>query len=401
MTYPISAILVAAAASLLLPTLAGRALASGGFPVPDESRRLGCLDGLRGYLALSVMLYHFILWLQVTQLGGGWTHPDVALLDNFGSIGVDLFFMTSGFVFYPRILQGWQAVDWKATYISRVFRILPLQLVMMGTIACIILARIDFRIGGTGSDTAKAVVRWLACWDEPPLFGYPDSGRLNAYVLWSLRIEWMFYIVILPALALAQDVAKSRLPSWAVPLGFGMAVYGLRLAFPQIQTFRYIPLFAVGMLAYELRGHPPVAKFLATHLAALIAGAGLIIAAVLVPMPDALPQLLACGFFFACVGCGNGFGGIFATRGALVLGECSFGIYLLHGIVLDGLFVSLLPRFGEYRSSVELLFALPLAAVFAVAVSAFVYLSIERPGMRAGKFFAGTRRPLPSGIVQT
>lgn len=31
--------------------------------VPDAATRIGCIDGLRGYLALSVMVHHFAVWL--------------------------------------------------------------------------------------------------------------------------------------------------------------------------------------------------------------------------------------------------------------------------------------------------------------------------------------------------
>lgn len=44
----------------------------GGFPVPGGARRIGCVDGMRGYLALSVMIHHFAIWIQVTRMDGQW-----------------------------------------------------------------------------------------------------------------------------------------------------------------------------------------------------------------------------------------------------------------------------------------------------------------------------------------
>ena len=68
----------------------------GGFPVPGGARRIGCVDGLRGYLALSVMIHHFAIWIQVTRLDGQWQPLTRNILNSMGSGAVALFFMTTG-----------------------------------------------------------------------------------------------------------------------------------------------------------------------------------------------------------------------------------------------------------------------------------------------------------------
>lgn len=61
-----------------------------------ESKRIGCLDGLRGLAALWVLLGHS---LQLT----GWHLPILSSPD----LGVDLFIMLSGFlmVFHYRLRE--------------------------------------------------------------------------------------------------------------------------------------------------------------------------------------------------------------------------------------------------------------------------------------------------------
>lgn len=392
MAYPILAILVAAGLALVVATLAGSGLARAGFPLPDERQRLGRLDGLRGYLALSVMIHHFVVWFQVTRLGGTWSPPTVNFFNSLGTGGVALFFMTTGFVFYPRILKGWRGVDWRATYISRLFRIYPLVLVALALISLVILARTGSRTAGpptpaTWADQPAAFAEWLGFWAEPPLFGEPDSGRINAYVLWSLWCEAMFYLFVLPGLAFLRDLTRGRVPSWCLPFALGLLAALLSHFLRHPFVLPYLPLFAIGMLAFELRSRPAVARLLSGPPAAFVAILALAAAMVLKASPFGFPQILAYGFFFACVGCDNSFGRLLATRGALVLGECSFGIYLLHGILLDVLFVDVFPRLGEL-TRVEILCGLPVAAAVIVAVGGLVYVTLERPCIRTGRRLA-------------
>ena len=118
-------LLVAVAAALVAAMATGQVLARAGFPIPDAGKRIGCIDGLRGYLALLVLMHHFDLWIAFTRVAPVWGNSSSQLFENFGPGGVALFFMTTGLVFYPRIERGFQRIDWRATYLSRIFRILP------------------------------------------------------------------------------------------------------------------------------------------------------------------------------------------------------------------------------------------------------------------------------------
>jgi peptidoglycan/LPS O-acetylase OafA/YrhL len=92
--------------------------------------------------------------------------------------------------------------------------------------------------------------------------------------------------------------------------------------------------------------------------------------------------ILSCGFFFICVACGNDLAGLLRTRGSLVLGECSYGIYLLHGIVLSLLFVDGKSAIASLSAS-ELPTLLPLVAICVTGITGLTYLLVERPAIRA------------------
>lgn len=295
---------LAAVAALVVATLLANAIGGSGFPLPPDDRRLGCIDGLRGYLALAVLIHHFFIWTQVTRLNGTWSPPSIHFVNQLGAGSVGLFFMTTGLVFYPRVLTGLRATPWTVVYITRVFRIMPLVIAATALVSAIIIAR----TGATPHiHDIEAVARWISTWNEAPLMAYPDSGRLNAYVLWSLWYEWLFYLFVLPACAAAMDVVRARqLPTWTVPLtllGIGLlAQLVAKLLDCKVGIFFYLPLFAAGMLAFEFQSRPTVRAALAQPRIAVVAAIALLIAMATTPDPYSL-SLPIFGFFFTCVAC--------------------------------------------------------------------------------------------------
>ncbi len=382
-------LLIAVALALIAAVLTGQVLAARGFPIPAPEKRIGCVDGLRGYLALLVMMHHFDLWTTRTRLGAPWGDSTMLLLHNFGPGGVALFFMATGLVFYPRIVRGFAQVDWRATYVSRVFRILPLQFVIVAVVVAIALAMAWPGPFGQPIANARSLICWATSYAEPPLFGYADAGAINAYVLWSLWYEWMFYLFVLPLLALIRDVTRDRLPRFAIPTIVPLAGLSVGPFLRHPAVVFYLPLFACGMIAFELRERAGVRHLLAGVPAAVVSALLLIVAMLRATDPYPLPQLAAYAVFFACVAAGNSFGGLFAWRGSIVLGEMSFAIYLIHGLALYGLFTFIVP---PDLPPLLLYATLPLAAIMVVLISAAAHMVIERPGIALGLRLSGRPR---------
>ena len=379
---------VAATSALVVTTQVAGRLHGLGFPVPADDRRIGCVDGLRGYLALSVMIHHFYLWIQATRLSGVWAAPDINILNQLGAGGVALLFMATGLVFYPRLRLGVLGMDWPTIYISRVFRIAPLVFVSVVFVTTIIILRT-----GAAPDLSvlKAAAFWVSSWSQPDLLGYPDSARIDAAVLWSLKYEWVFYLALMPACATAMEVARRvKLPTWTVPAALLVGVVALRAALALRHTevigLRYITLFPIGMLALEIRERKALADVLAGPVAGGAALAALVLGMVSTQFPYGLSLPLFAVFFIA-VACGNSLFGLLNSKGARVLGECSFGVYVLHGIVLDVLFVDLRPVLSQMQTPV-LVVLLPVVMVVAALVAAAAHMVVERPMIRAGKQLA-------------
>lgn len=384
MPYPVPGIcigaLLAFAAALGLAAL----MASGGFPLPGGAKRIGQIDGLRGFLSLSVMVHHFVVWLQMTRLGGGWATPSIHFFQMLGTGAVALFFMTTGLLFYPRIRAGFGGNSWPALFISRVFRLIPLSVVSLVLVTLVIMVQTG---RGLDPDFPGAALQWITAAAMPPLLGYADSARVNAYVLWSLNYEWQFYLVILPVCAVLMDLFRPRLPSWALPVAVILiGMIGRRL-FPDVGVLKYIPLFATGMLAFEAQSCPAIASRMQSRAATWGAILALAIALTLFKTPlDLAWPLLA--FFFLAVACGNDMGGLLRTPAAQVLGECSYGMYLMHGTVLFVLFTHG-GALTENLATPMLPLLLPLVALAIVLLTATTYLAVERPGMAAGRYLSG------------
>jgi peptidoglycan/LPS O-acetylase OafA/YrhL len=382
--YPVAAICIGALVTFFLATGVGNVLAKAGFPLPTSGRRIGCVDNLRGYLALSTMVHHFVIWLQIVKLGGTWEAPSDNLLNSLGKGSVAIFFMVTGLVFYPRILAGLRRTSWAGTYVGRVFRLVPLALLSVVVITLLIAATLGGRLGSTDW---SALAQWVSGWDEPPLLGHPDSGRMNAFVLWSIWYEWLFYLFVLPLCALAMDLVRGRLPTWTVPLALFVVSGALRPLYLLGGSLTYLPLFALGMLAYEVQARPGLSGAMRSPALGVVSLAGVVVAMCIAPTPNGVVPLFLYFIFFVAVACGNDLAGLLRTPGAIVLGECSYGIYLLHGIVLYLMFsqgLVVVDRLDVFWLPV----LLPVAGLVVACVTPVTYLLLERPGIRAGAAIA-------------
>src|SRR4051794_29707847 len=93
-----------AVACLVLAVLTARLLVWK-FGAPPSAGRYVSIDGLRGYLALAVLLHHACTWYFYARTGK-WAPPPSNLYTHFGHSGVALFFMITGFLFFTKLLNS-------------------------------------------------------------------------------------------------------------------------------------------------------------------------------------------------------------------------------------------------------------------------------------------------------
>lgn len=223
------------------------------------SARLDLLDYLRFAAAVMVVAYHyFVFGVQHGRIDVALT--PVAEVAKYGYLGVDLFFLISGFV----IMNSARGKGPSRFAVSRARRLLPAfwlaMLLTAGTVALF-----GDRIGI--SVTIKQVVVNLTM--VPLLLGQqPVDG-----VYWTLLYEVLFYVAVfvMLALGLGRRIA-TLMPLWAL----GMAA--VLVVAPGLSEVHYLgnyyAYFAVGAILAEVRYQRRVSLLQA---AGLVAGVGVVL----------------------------------------------------------------------------------------------------------------------------
>ncbi|MFN8195053.1 MAG: acyltransferase family protein [Nocardioidaceae bacterium] len=345
------------------------------------------LDGIRALSVIGVMLYHGL----VPWLPGGF-------------LGVDVFFVLSGYLITSLLLvewRRWRDIDLLTFWTRRARRLLPALLVVV-TATCVVSWWLEppeklATIRGDAMASLFYVANWrfvikdLSYFDQ---YGDPSPFRH----MWSLGIEEQYYLLfpllLLGLLALRRPrVLAPVLLVGAVASAVLMAVLFDPLADPSrvyFGTDTRAQELLVGACAAALVQHPPdwIARSHSPRWLWELFGA-LSLAAVVttfIVARDSDPWLYQGGFF--AVSCAAALLIVTASRRhtlvtrllsmrpVVAVGVISYGLYLWHWPI--DVFVS------PFRTSLEgpELLAVRLAAALGCALAS--YFLLERPIRRGG-----------------
>lgn len=346
----------------------------------QRSDRFGCIDGLRGYLALLVFVHHYVItWRWRTE--GVWVFPDDPYIVNFGKFGVAIFFMISGYLFSSKLSQSDYKLDWYRFYKSRVFRIYPLYLCAM--LVVFGYSYFQTAVGdGTGLSQLKSALLHWGIFHGAPVNGFDNAEWMLAGVEWTLRYEWMFYL-LLPVFALAMQFHRN----------VGWLLFVIAIALLVFQTTIYLPggfgklylyyfsLFVLGGIVVKLAEVLPVRDFFLKYGGSIALCSFL--GAIFYEDSLSLLHVLLMTLFFIPIALGNDLFGLLKNNASILLGEVSYSIYLLHGMVL--FFVFTVVPIGDSENWNLYLVAMPVVAAIVVIVAACSYIGIEAPGMKLGR----------------
>ena len=330
-------------------------------PISDPKQRISVINALRAFAALAVAWGHFVAGQ------GKW----LGLSGKYGYLGVDIFFVISGFVIpwsLHRTRYGFR--DYPRFLLKRNVRLYPPYL---ASIAISILA------------TNFIIV---------PLFKIPHmtvTGRdlllhftyLNDIfkvkwvnvVYWTLAIEFQWYLLVglvMPLLASRNRWARFLTPTamvlsyWAIPHD--------RL------VFYYLPIFLIGVFVFQYRaeiiGRYEMFGFVAVMVMAMARNTGYL--APLVGVPTGM--LIAFSTFH--------------SQRMDRLGDVSYSLYLIHlpiGVSLIGMMSHWIPYSSWFLG---LLDAIGLAAC--VWAAWIMYQFIEKPSQEMSSAIKFARRPEPA-----
>ncbi len=155
------------------------------------STRIGALDGLRA-LVIVVLLAHFTI--NVARHTDGWLAAPIYALAPIGVVGLDVFFVLSGFLITGILLDTKGAPDFfRNFYLRRAARILPLYYGFL----LVYLVLLPAIVSWDASSISLTPVQQLPYWFHFVNITDGLGGRLAAYTdhLWSLSIEEQFYLL--------------------------------------------------------------------------------------------------------------------------------------------------------------------------------------------------------------
>jgi len=358
----------------------------------SSSRYIHSVDGLRAVAVLAVLLYH----LGIDWIPGGF-------------LGVDLFFVISGYVITGLILDSIArsgTLDLRAFYLSRIRRLLPALIAMLvfttlfiGVYAPETVRRFvaDIPYVLTGSMNWALVARqqdYFEAIGRPPLLQHT----------WSLAVEAQFYLIWpLVLLFILKYFGKKNIPYAALGIalasGIALFAYSVRIDTQESAISHVyfgtdthsIGLFLGSALAVSWQPQNLTREITKraqdfVDLIGVVGFLGLLSTFLFINESDPtlyriafpLSALFGCATLISVVHPASRFAPILSTRPLIWIGERSYGIYLWHWIV-----------FQLTRPSIDLvgddwaLYALRVLIVFALADISLRYIEIP---VRRGYF---------------
>jgi peptidoglycan/LPS O-acetylase OafA/YrhL len=352
---------------------------------PDPGARYSAIDGLRGFSALGVFVFHLVLTHRYIETGI-WDVPGSRFYALLGPVGVSLFFMITGFLFWGKMLRARGRPRWRELYIGRLFRIGPMYLFVVLVMLCIVFTRTGFQLHESADVVAGSVLQWLALGaidTQPDVNGYRASHVL-AGVTWTISYEWAFY---------ASLVATAVFARGRTHLIFVFAALALCLAgkvFLRVDAMGFAVLFLCGMAVASLL-HENMKLRLSHKLSSTIALACLAIVFATSSSGYGTLTAMLLTLFFYLVCSGTSVFGLLTTTPARRLGNISYSLYLMQGLVLTLVF-AIAPVRSVAMASPQQYWAIGVVCACALLLGAALgYAFVERPGIALGKRLSGRR----------
>ena len=333
-------------------------------------------QALRALAALMVLFVHIELLARPLGLSA----RDMA----FGNVGVDLFFVLSGFVIVHSTRRRPQSAGSFA--VNRIIRVVPLYwLLTLGVFAVALVA--PAMLNSTDADLGNLA---------KSLFFVPyqkENGLIQPvlFVGWTLNYEMFFYLVFAAALAVCASGARRAVwlsstvlvafvawVQWAQPTSLVLRFFGYNI------VLEFVMGMWIALLAE--RGFRIGARPAAAVLA--ISGAWLI--GHMFVWPDGPRWLLAgipSALILICALALEDAGHAIRHRFVQLLGAASYALYLSHPFVLQALGKLAAPL----NSPAVAIPAIVVGFVLAHAVGIAIHLFVEKPLVAGFRQLTGRR----------
>lgn len=354
------------------------------------------INGIRGILASLVMFSHAFKDFYI-YIGNPWIF-DKNYFDllgygnqatNTGKIGVAIFFMISGYLFY-RLLNG-PSFNLKKFIKNRFLRIFPLYAFVVSF--CIIIGLI---ISDQTLDWGilVGIAKWYTFFGS---YDVLNIATMTKGVEWTLKLEILLYASIPILFYLFQKINNQAIRHLLILgsilsifiAGFLLRIYGKVYIDPRAAL-----CFYVGYVALEIKGLYSFQTFLQSKIATILAIL-FFLSSFFISSHNLfyLYLIASCGFLFLCLSSGNNLFGLLDIEPLQKLGEISYSIYLIHGCVLYGLMQ--LIKYFSIENHLILVLILIVFFYATYTISTFSFIHIEQRFLN----FNFTKKPIKNGDI--
>lgn len=344
------------------------------------------IDGLRAFAVTSVILYH----AGLAQLPGGF-------------IGVDVFFVISGYLITSLIVKGlnegsFSLVDF---YKRRARRILPaLFLVLACTVpfAWMWMLPEDFRNYAQSMTASVFSYSNIHFWLEKDYFAQ-DANLVPLLHTWSLAVEEQYYLIfpLMMMLAWPRLSKRSVLGVLAVIAAASLAISLWWAVSHPTAGFFLLPSRAWELMAGALASFVPASRYQARNNVLSLGAAMVLITSFFVlddaggwsPLGAVLP-VIAAAVILVFGGRGTLLARILSVRPLSLIGKISYSAYLWHQPVMV---------FARIRSPEEPALSTMLAlGLLSFVLAYFSWRYVEEPLRRSHGPRIVAWRPLVTGL---
>ena len=352
------------------------------------------ITALRFGAAIWVAVYTY--WENLAGAGSS------GLVDK-GYLGVELFFVLSGFILSHVYLQsaGEKRFSYRGFLWARVARVYPLHvatLVGVGLLAAVALV--------AGMNVDGNVLSWVSlpanllmvhAWGLAPVAGWNHPS-------WSISAEWFAYLCF-PLFAFVFWRAREKPVAAVVGTAAFLTVlyYGFeRVAgFPLTEAtirwgaLRIVPCFALGCALYLVYRKAP----LKAPWTASAVSFGLMVLSAALGLWDGITVLLAGALILSLASLPNERAGWLASKPAVYLGEISYSVYMVC-VPWKLLAVNLAAKLTDAPDKQLQLFVWLAILALLPVVAALSYHLVEHPARKALRGMAQGRKTASSDKPQ-